>query len=130
MSFIGNLLWIILGGLIAAILWLTVGLLLCVTIIGIPLGIQCFKMAGLSLAPFGKMVDTDFDEHPIANIIWAIVAGWEMCLMYLTVGVILCLLSLEYRLENNGSKWQDLHYFHLEPILDNKIIEYVKMGHC
>ena len=80
MSFIGNLLWIILGGLIAAILWLTVGLLLCITIIGIPLGIQCFKMAGLSLAPFGKMVDTDFDEHPIANIIWAIVAGWDMCL--------------------------------------------------
>ena len=91
LSFIGNLLWIILGGLIAAILWLTVGLLLCVSIIGIPLGIQCFKMAGLALAPFGKMVDTDFDEHPIANIIWAIVAGWEMCLMYLTVGVILCI---------------------------------------
>ncbi len=91
MNFFGNLLWIIFGGLIAALLWLVSGVLLCVTIIGIPLGIQCFKMAGLVLAPFGKIVDTDFEEHPVANIIWLIVIGWEMCLGYIMIGVILCI---------------------------------------
>ena len=54
MRVISNILWIILGGLIIAIGWALIGLVLCVTIIGIPLGLQAFKMAGLTLTPFGK----------------------------------------------------------------------------
>ena len=53
MRVISNILWIILGGLIIAIGWALIGLVLCVTIIGIPLGLQAFKMAGLTLTPFG-----------------------------------------------------------------------------
>lgn len=49
MRVISNILWIILGGLIIAIGWALIGLVLCVTIIGIPLGLQAFKMAGLTL---------------------------------------------------------------------------------
>ena len=56
MRVISNILWIILGGLIIAIGWALIGLVLCVTIIGIPLGLQAFKMAGLTLTPFGKTV--------------------------------------------------------------------------
>ena len=56
MRVISNILWIILGGLIIAIGWALIGLVLCVTIIGIPLGLQAFKMAGLTLPPFGKAV--------------------------------------------------------------------------
>lgn len=56
MSLIGNLIWIIFGGLLSAIGWLIAGCLLCITVIGIPFGLQCFKIAGLSLAPFGKEV--------------------------------------------------------------------------
>ncbi|MFZ2400526.1 MAG: YccF domain-containing protein, partial [Bifidobacterium adolescentis] len=56
MRVLGNILWIILGGLAIAIGWALVGLILCISIIGIPLGIQAFKMAGLTLTPFGKTV--------------------------------------------------------------------------
>ena len=51
-----NLLWLIFGGLWACLVHVFFGLLLCITIIGIPFGKQHFKMAGLSLAPFGKDV--------------------------------------------------------------------------
>ena len=56
MRVIGNILWIILGGLILAVTWAVVGLILCVTIIGIPLGVQAFKMAKLALMSFGSQV--------------------------------------------------------------------------
>lgn len=74
-----------------ALLWLAVGLLLCITIVGIPLGLQCFKMAKLSLAPYGKKVVLNLKAHPIANTIWAIVGGWEMALAYLFAGIINCI---------------------------------------
>lgn len=54
MRLLGNILWLILGGLLLATSWAIIGLVLCVTIIGIPLGVQAFKMAGLTLTPFGK----------------------------------------------------------------------------
>jgi uncharacterized membrane protein YccF (DUF307 family) len=91
MSLIGNLIWIILGGLISAIGWTIAGALLCITVIGIPFGIQCFKIAGLSLAPFGKDVSLgNFGAGGlIGNIIWLLVLGWELCIMHLTFALIL-----------------------------------------
>ena len=56
MRVLGNILWIILGGLAIAIGWAVVGLILCISIIGIPLGIQAFKMAKLALRPFGAEI--------------------------------------------------------------------------
>ena len=56
MNFIGNLLWLVLGGLLVAIIYFLVGLIFCVTIVGIPFGIQHFKMAINSIFPFGKEV--------------------------------------------------------------------------
>lgn len=90
MKLIANIIWIIFGGLITALLWLLAGLLLCITIIGIPLGKQCFKFAKLSLAPFGKKVRLDFTKHPIANIIWLLIIGFGMFLGYLTAGILCC----------------------------------------
>jgi len=91
MSLIGNLIWIILGGFISAIGWTIAGALLCVTVIGLPFGIQCFKIAGLSLAPFGKDVSIgNFGAGGlIGNIIWLLVLGWELCIMHLTFALIL-----------------------------------------
>jgi uncharacterized membrane protein YccF (DUF307 family) len=91
MSLIGNLIWIILGGFIAAIGWTIAGALLCITVIGIPFGIQCFKIAGLSLAPFGKDVSIgNFGAGGlIGNIIWLLVLGWELCIMHLTFALLL-----------------------------------------
>ena len=56
MRVIGNILWIILGGLAIAISWTLIGLFLCITIIGIPFGLQSFKMAKLALWPFGAEI--------------------------------------------------------------------------
>ncbi len=56
MRVLGNILWIILGGLAIAIGWAVVGLILCITIIGIPFGLQSFKMAKLALWPFGAEI--------------------------------------------------------------------------
>ena len=63
MRVLGNILWIILGGLAIAIGWALVGLILCISIIGIPFGIQAFKMAGLTLTPFGKTVQSVSYTH-------------------------------------------------------------------
>lgn len=56
MNILGNLIWIILGGLLTAVMYWIVGLLMCITIIGIPWGLQHFKLAIGSIFPFGKEV--------------------------------------------------------------------------
>lgn len=56
MRTIGNILWVLLGGFILAIGWFISGIILCITIIGIPLGIQCFKFAGFAVWPFGREI--------------------------------------------------------------------------
>lgn len=92
MSLLGNLIWIIFGGLISAILWALGGLLCCLTIVGIPFGLQCFKIAGLVLAPFGKEVDLgDFGVGGLlGNILWIMLFGWELCLTHITMGIVFC----------------------------------------
>ena len=56
MKFIGNILWLVLGGILIALIYYIVGLLMCITIIGIPWGMQHFKMAVGSVFPFGKEI--------------------------------------------------------------------------
>ena len=56
MSTIGNILWFLFGGLIGGLAWVLAGCLWCITILGIPIGKQCFKMAKLSLMPLGATV--------------------------------------------------------------------------
>ena len=91
MRLIANILWFILGGLILGLFWALLGLLLCITILGIPLGKQCFKAAKLTFAPFGKDVKLNFEKHPIANILWLLLAGWELAIGYLFSGIICCI---------------------------------------
>lgn len=92
MRVIGNILWIILGGLAIAISWTLIGLFLCITIIGIPLGVQAFKMAGLTLTPFGKTVQYGGGVgSTLVNILWVVLVGWWMALGYLGAGVLNCI---------------------------------------
>jgi uncharacterized membrane protein YccF (DUF307 family) len=93
MSFIGNLIWLIFGGLIGAIAWAIAGLVLCITIIGIPFGLQCFKIAGFVLWPFGREIELgNFGAGGlIMNIIWLIVFGWEFFLGHLIVAAVFCI---------------------------------------
>lgn len=93
MSFIGNLIWFIFGGFFEAIGWFMAGILWCISIIGIPVGKQCFKMARLQLAPFGKEV-VDNGTGPlglIANIIWIVFFGWELALMNIAAALFFAL---------------------------------------
>ena len=92
MSLIGNIIWLIFGGLLIALYYCIGGILLCLTIIGIPFGIQCFKMSQLALFPFGKEVTEQ--KQPtgilsmIMNIIWLLFCGLEIALTHLFFAVI------------------------------------------
>ena len=91
MRLIGNILWLILGGLLLAASWAIIGLVLCVTIVGIPLGVQAFKMAGLTLTPFGKTVVYGGGVGSVlANIVWFVLAGIWMAIGYILAGLLNC----------------------------------------
>jgi len=91
MKTIGNIIWLLLIGLWSALGFVFAGIIFCITIIGIPFGKQCFKLAKLVLTPFGKNVKTNFGKHPIANIIWILLFGWGMALSYVFTGIIFCI---------------------------------------
>lgn len=92
MSLLGNIIWILFGGIFTAIYWFFVGCLFCLTIVGIPLGRQAFKMASLTLAPFGKTIEYGGGAPSlIANIIWVVVAGIPMAFAYLVAGAVNCI---------------------------------------
>ena len=91
MKTLGNIIWLIFGGLFSAIGWFFVGVLFCITIIGIPIGKQMFKFAKLMLMPFGKEAIVDFNKHPIANVIWLIISGLSMAVSYFFIGVLFCI---------------------------------------
>lgn len=87
-----NVIWAILGGLINALGWLLIGALWCITIIGIPIGKQCFKFAKLTLAPFGKdIVYGGNTAKVIVNIIWLILTGLWSAIAYAVTGLALCI---------------------------------------
>lgn len=95
MSFLGNLIWVVFGGLFMALGYLFLGILYCITIIGIPVGIQLFKMAGLSLWPFGRVV-TDRNGQMgfgslLLNVLWIVFGGVEMALSHAVLGLVFCI---------------------------------------
>lgn len=93
MKVLGNILWVIFGGAVGTLTWFLLGILWCVTIVGIPLGKQCFKLAKLTFLPFTKEVEKESDSTIglVANIFWVIFTGWEMALANILTGVLLCI---------------------------------------
>lgn len=95
MKLLGNLLWLVLAGWWLALAYVVAGVVNLLTIIGIPFGLQAFKLAGYALWPFGRVVvTTDAGYGPLAligNVIWVILTGWELALAHLVAGVLLCL---------------------------------------
>jgi uncharacterized membrane protein YccF (DUF307 family) len=95
MKFFGNLIWLIFGGLIIAIEYFIGSLVLMITIVGIPFGIQTLKMALLSLWPIGR--DTRVQSkasgclYIIMNIIWLISGGIWIAITHAIFGAILCI---------------------------------------
>ncbi|HVZ24640.1 MAG TPA: YccF domain-containing protein [Sediminibacterium sp.] len=95
MNFLGNLVWLLFGGLISAILYMISGVVLCITVIGIPFGLQCFKIAGFVLWPFGSTIVTGDRSggclYILFNILWIFTGGLCTALSHIFFGVLLCL---------------------------------------
>jgi uncharacterized membrane protein YccF (DUF307 family) len=93
MNLLGNIIWLIFGGFAAAMGYFIGGLVLCVTIIGIPWGLQCFKLAALVLWPFGKEVVSSSNDsgclNLFCNIIWILFGGWYTALLHIIFGILL-----------------------------------------
>ena len=92
MSLLLNIVWFILGGFISWLSWIVLGVLWSITIIGLPIGRQCFKFATMAAAPFGK--DIQFSDNGgslLLNIIWIVFGGFVMAIEEVTLGIALCL---------------------------------------
>ncbi|WP_286755249.1 YccF domain-containing protein [Roseivirga sp. UBA838] len=95
MRLLANIIWIIFGGWMIALEYIIGGIALCMTIVGIPFGIQCFKLAILGFAPFGKEVKPGSATGgclflPL-NIIWIIFGGFWIFLTHLFWGLVFCI---------------------------------------
>jgi len=94
MKFLGNIIWLIFGGLVSAIEYLIASLLMMITIIGIPFGIQTLKLARLALWPFGsKVVDNGSSGclSVLMNVLWIFLGGIWISLTHLLFGILLCI---------------------------------------
>lgn len=94
MKILGNIVWFIFGGFLIFFEYLFSSLALCITIIGIPFGIQTFKIALASIAPFGKEIITTKHMYSplyiILNILWLLLGGLVIALSHLILGAVLC----------------------------------------
>lgn len=95
MKTLGNLLWLIFGGLAIALEYLFASLVLFITIIGIPFGLQTLKLVSLAIWPFGKTVVQKPQSfgclNTLMNIVWILTGGIWICLSHLLIGIIFCI---------------------------------------
>ena len=90
-----NVIWLVLAGFWLALGYVAAGVLMCITIIGIPFGVQAFKLAVYALWPFGRALVPSPTRHRglsvVANVLWFVLAGWWLALAHLAAGILLCL---------------------------------------
>lgn len=95
MNFLGNILWLLLGGLLTAVLYYLNGLLMCITIIGIPFGVQLFKLGTYALWPFGHNIVSGPNDGGclavIMNLLWIFLGWWEIALLHVAFGLLFCI---------------------------------------
>ena len=95
MRILGNLIWFCFGGLLLSLSWALAGCLWCITVVGIPIGLQCFKFAGLSFFPFGKeVVYGGGAASLLLNLVWLLVSGIPLALAAALNGLLLCVTVL------------------------------------
>lgn len=92
-NLLGNIIWLVFGGLISALGYFIGGIVLCLTIIGIPFGLQCFKVGLIVLAPFGTQVVSNSSNTgcltTIFNIIWLLCGGLWTAITHIVFGILL-----------------------------------------
>ena len=95
MSLIGNLIWFIFGGLLLGIGYLFGGMVLCLTIVGIPFGLQIMKLGLFAMWPFGVEVVPGNNASGclplLLNVLWIICGGIELALAHLALGLTFCI---------------------------------------
>ena len=95
MNFLGNVIWLVFGGFLTGLGYIIGGLVVCLTIIGIPFGVQAMKLGIATMTPFGRtIVPTKELEEPkfiLFNIIWAILFGWEIAVTHLLHAIVLAI---------------------------------------
>jgi uncharacterized membrane protein YccF (DUF307 family) len=95
MSLLGNIIWLVFGGFMSGLGYIIGGLSTCLTIIGIPFGIETIKLGFASFTPFGKKIvvspNADTPLFVILNIIWVVIFGWAIALSHLVWGALLAI---------------------------------------
>ncbi|MBL1173665.1 YccF domain-containing protein [Pantanalinema sp. GBBB05] len=95
MSLLGNIIWLIFGGFMSGIGYIIGGFSICLTIIGIPFGIEAIKLGVATFAPFGKEVIPNPSANStlafIFNVIWLVFFGWGIALSHLIWGLVLAI---------------------------------------
>ncbi len=92
MGCLGNVIWFLFGGIFTGLSWLFAGCLWCITVVGIPVGLQCFKFAALAFFPFGKEVTYGGGiASLVLNIIWLIVTGIPLAVEHAVFGGLFCI---------------------------------------
>lgn len=95
MALLGNLIWLIFGGFLSGIGYILGGLVLCLTIVGIPFGLQAIKLGGATMTPFGRDLVEDTNPNSalklIFNLIWIFFFGWEIAVSHLVHGLLLAI---------------------------------------
>jgi uncharacterized membrane protein YccF (DUF307 family) len=95
MKTLGNILWLVMGGLVISAYYVVIGLIFCITIIGIPFGLQLLKMAGFAIWPFGREVVSGNNDNGclsiFMNILWILLGGIEIAFLHFGFGIACCL---------------------------------------
>jgi uncharacterized membrane protein YccF (DUF307 family) len=94
MTVLGNVLWLILGGFITGLGYIAGGAALCLTIIGIPFGLQSMRLGLATMAPFGKHVVSTPGAGTIRtvfDVLWLLLFGWPIALAHLVSAVLLAI---------------------------------------
>ncbi|PSN18606.1 YccF domain-containing protein [filamentous cyanobacterium CCP5] len=95
MSLLGNIIWLIFGGFLTGLGYILGGLVLCLTIIGIPFGLQAIKLGGATMTPFGREIVEDDNPNGVLklifNLIWIVLFGWEIAIAHLAHAAILAI---------------------------------------
>lgn len=106
MTILGNLLWIVLGGLLLFLEYCATGVVLCCTIVGIPFGFQCFKLAVVALAPFGVQIGdapkADGCLSVFFNILWILIGGFWIAVTHLVLALVftITIIGLPFALQH------------------------------
>lgn len=92
MSCLGNIIWLVFGGFFAGLGYILGGFAMCLTIIGIPFGIQQMKLGIATMTPFGKKIQVEEDSteglNLFLNAVWCVLFGWEIAVNHLIFGAL------------------------------------------